>query len=1280
MSSSSPHEHSRSQSSATNPLSTNHRDLTNSGKRILPQLDRPAKSRRSLSATTSTSTALQRIQHHTIDGSSLLSDVTSWNPLSSTPFTLPYLSPTPVREIPTVEYALSTLKNQRLEEYKQAVYIPPLAKPNLQAPYNKLFSLTDKVQEFLAGDDQVMLILGDSGAGKSTFIRHLEYELWSNYEIGSRVPLFINLPALERPEKELVVEQLWAYKFSEMQIRELEQNHQLFLICDGYDECQLIVNLHTTNLLNRTGHWKAKLLITCRTQYLGPDYRDHFVPTAVDQYHRVANNLFQEAVIAPFSKSQIEDYVERYVPLEPRTWIKEDYMDKLATIPNLMDLVKNPFLLTLALESMPRVVQGATNLSSLHITRVELYDIFVEHWLGVNKRRLQSQKLSVDDQTTFNELKDDGFERNGIEFQQDLAAAIFREQDGKPVVDYSHRRDKNSWKVAFFSPEPDTSLLRGASLLSRAGNQYRFVHQSVLEYFYSRTVHGPVNDEEEFPPQPRLNTATSPTIQNHPLSKRSLVMEPSIAQFLAERVTLDPCFKQELLAIIELSKNDQKAALASSNAITILVRAGVQFNGSDLQGISIPGADLSGGQFDSAQLQGADLKGVNLSRSWIRQADFGSAQMEGARFGELSYLKEAERVEACVLSPDGKLLATGLKNGDINIYNTTTWRQTRVSWGHSHGVASLAYSPDGHQILSGSKDRTLRFWDFSITDRGGLIRVLPCSATSVVFSPTGDQFAFAGTDRSVSLCNAQTANVLFVLQGHTRAVTGLAYSPDGEQIACGSHDGTIRIFNTQTGLLTKDMESSSEGIRCIAYSPNGRRFVSGFRKGMLQLWEMASGRQGPIWRAHTGDVSCTRFSPNGQLFASSCIDGTVKLWDAQARSLLSVFVGHHGRVTSLMFNPDGSQLVSSSRDKTIRFWEVSTAGSGLGLHGPSDPVTGVVFSPSGLSLVSCRQNGTVQQHSAVSGELEQVFSGSCLQANCIAYSTDGLQIATAGREGDVHIWDVTTGKSDFVLRGGQDGVDALAFSPCGQWIATGSKDKIVQLWRFHCGGEPVHTLTGHSKSVTSLAFSLTGLQSTSESKDNTFNVWREDTGDFRAMLGRYLGGPDLAIDYSPSGRQDATSLLSEVRPIDVHGADESHGYLPRHDNIYGVAFSSCGQWIVIRSDRSIRLWNFVARYGAQTWRCMAVIEEFFGQVNSVAWRPGLLEFATGCDDGSIRVWKVLEKSGRVSVQMIWSSGPAVLASTGTIIADAVGLSTTNRALLKQRGAIHRSLELDKEEE
>ncbi|KAF9134620.1 WD_REPEATS_REGION domain-containing protein [Mortierella sp. 14UC] len=562
--------------------------LTMDSKRTLSQLERPGKAwRTSLSLETS-STTIQRTQHvgPDVSNSTSLSFSSSLQPMHvEYPIIVQY------EEVSAMEDVLQALRMKRLNDYKQAVYIPPMAKPNLQASDDTRFILMEKVEEFLVGNGQVMLILGDSGAGKSTFNQYLEYVLWRSYKPGDRIPLFISLPTLERPEKELIAEQLKTCRFSDAQIQELERTRQFILICDGYDESQLNTNLHTTNRLNRFGERDAKLLVTCRTQYLGSDYRDRFVPEAVSEYYRAANHLFQEAVIAPFSEDHIEDYVERYVPLEPRTWVKQDYMDKLTTIPSLMDLVKNPFLLWFCLETLPSVVQGQSDLSRLRVTRVQLYDFFVKQWLGVNKRRLQKQKLSVGDQKALNELMDDGFEQSGIEFQMDLAAAIFTHQDGKPIVDYIPRHDKNSWKAAYFNSESGKVLLRSASLLNR----------------------------------------------------KNLVIEPSIIQFLAERVQLDFHFKHHLLSIIELSKSDDQAARAAANAITILVRAGVRFNGVDLRGIRIPEADLSEGEFDSALLQGSDLTGVTLTKSWLRQADLTGAQMEGVQFGELPYLKQRGR-------------------------------------------------------------------------------------------------------------------------------------------------------------------------------------------------------------------------------------------------------------------------------------------------------------------------------------------------------------------------------------------------------------------------------------------------------------------------------------------------------------------------------------------------------------------------------------------------------------------------------------------------------------
>ncbi|KAG9067214.1 hypothetical protein KI688_011996 [Linnemannia hyalina] len=219
--------------------------------------------------------------------------------------------------------------------------------------------------------------------------------------------------------------------------------------------------------------------------------------TKYHHYDLSVPDLFKEFVIAPFTTDQIEEYVAQYVPLEPWTWTKEDYMDRLTTIPGLIGLVKNPFLLSLALGAMPAVVESKDNLSRVRVNRVQLYDSFVQHWLRVNKRRLRNQnlKLSRDEQRMIDELLDDGFEERGIKFQADLAAAIFQEQESKPSF-----------------------------------------------------------------------------IVGHPLSRRSLVTEQSIVQFLAERAQADPEFKRQLYDLLKQTRfnsvyfSPARSAISSSGS------------------------------------------------------------------------------------------------------------------------------------------------------------------------------------------------------------------------------------------------------------------------------------------------------------------------------------------------------------------------------------------------------------------------------------------------------------------------------------------------------------------------------------------------------------------------------------------------------------------------------------------------------------------------------------------------------------------------------------------
>ena len=280
----------------------------------------------------------------------------------------------------------------------------------------------------------------------------------------------------------------------------------------------------------------------------------------------------------------------------------------------------------------------------------------------------------------------------------------------------------------FFSEENTRAkLLRESSPLVISDGQHRFFHRSILEYFFSCRVFEPKKSSSEgdgsgdglfYPELARfLDPIGILSIAKHPFGEVSLISEPSIPHFLVERVLQSESFKQQLIQIIRLSKDKPDVGRAAANAITILVRAGVHFNGVDFQGIQIPGADLSEGCFDSAQLQGADFTGVHLKRTWLRQADLRGATMTDVRFGEKPYF-EVPGLCSVAISLDGKILAAGLWGEDVQIFKDFDFKPLHVYKGHSSQVSSMAISNDNLRVASGA-DHTVLVWHLKGGKKGG---------------------------------------------------------------------------------------------------------------------------------------------------------------------------------------------------------------------------------------------------------------------------------------------------------------------------------------------------------------------------------------------------------------------------------------------------------------------------------------------------------------------------------------------------------------------------------
>ncbi|KAG0296578.1 Transducin (beta)-like 1 X-linked receptor 1, partial [Linnemannia gamsii] len=418
---------------------------------------------------------------------------------------LPHPASSPLLEraldIEQVHYTLDCMRFQRLQGFPQPFSIPLFAKATLTDFDNCSFLLMKRVLEFLDSDNRVFLLLGDSGSGKSTFCRQLELELWNRYKDGGKVPLYINLPSINKPHCDLIEKHLRHHHniLDPILIQEIKRDRQFVLICDGYDESRLTANIYVSNQLHQL---KAKMVIACRNTFLSREYQGYFRPHGDNNYDNKLSELFEEATIVPFTESDIKDYVNQHVLLataqEPFTALSassyDDILKKLHAIPNLMNLVSNPFLLTLALSALPSRSIEALQDSELEAMQQDLYDGFFRQWVHLGQKRLQGTKLKQDVRTVFDKLSDDFF-WYVRDYSKRLAHAIYSYQGGRPVVKVS-RKHKEKWKDEFFGPGIETTLLRETSPLTRAGIRHWFIHKSLLDYFFSLCAFDPDDSDD----------------------------------------------------------------------------------------------------------------------------------------------------------------------------------------------------------------------------------------------------------------------------------------------------------------------------------------------------------------------------------------------------------------------------------------------------------------------------------------------------------------------------------------------------------------------------------------------------------------------------------------------------------------------------------------------------------------------------------------------------------------------------------------------------------------
>lgn len=198
-------------------------------------------------------------------------------------------------------------------------------------------------------------------------------------------------------------------------------------------------------------------------------------------------------------------------------------------------------------------------------------------------------------------------------------------------------------------------------------------------------------------------------------------------------------------------------------------------------------------------------------------------------------------------NPDSKWLAVGSRrdgNGELSLWNTSTWQcEKRIEFG-GHLVSSISWHPTEALIAVGNFDGRVALID---VEQGEVTRELlpPGAATMhVEFNSTGQYLAAARTSAGFSVWSIDaTKDEIKIgkpknVKDAGQMLWGLTFTPGDKKIATVSESGKIKLYSFPDCQPIVTLDSGHPRLRKIAFSQDERLMVVSAYNPQAQIWRL----------------------------------------------------------------------------------------------------------------------------------------------------------------------------------------------------------------------------------------------------------------------------------------------------------------------------------------------------------------------------------------------------------------------------------------------------------
>ena len=957
-------------------------------------------------------------------------------------------------------------------------------------------------------ETKVMFIGGPMGAGKSLFLKRLYLQCVRNWKPKKPFPFYVDL------SRKLNLKTSFANMVEEIKDFKNDPNYDfpftlftkekysMILFLDGFDKAGDKRNVIAAFFEELNFNQNIKIFVNSQEDFFKN-------PREIIEWFE--GNYFKcwTYKILPLNFEENKNFKDLENFMKMNEYLPhEEPFDKTIDFINEHDLMKfmrTPLEVKMNAKIIPELHESFKNNKTFGLDII--YEEYVRKIIIENKEEYNSQDgHSIVEKMLMKELKIDPEDKYYERFCIQLAIEIHLNK-GKVKKKIDSSQDHRNLPLYFLS-----RILKSIVnfTFSKEHVSLEFYHDSLLIYYLTKS----------FQIQEVTTNEIIDILSDFNKSCQSYLVEVLQNNNGNSKKTI----KKLLLRIIENTKEDKlsKAIRASSNAISILIKAKIPLINKDFTNIDITEANLSHGILSGSNFSNSNLTAVNLTACKMDGCFFINTVIKDAIFTDFySFELDIQKpIIGVVRNPEKDnanscCLIVCCKNGnvyEVDLFYPKEKDPKLLKLDYNKEKCSpvplvancMAISQKSPKFVIGSRDKDLLFFERNAIE----------SKFDKAIKPLFSRYP----PRSISFSN----NEKYIIElSETNYIKFWKVDPNTGEFTdnesnskCLSNLGDLNL-NCQTpayddsfiliaadnGLLyiwskpfQKDLTSFyilrdfKSPITSFCSSKNSWKFLCGTRNGEIHSFELKENNglmeiyMGASANANN-EITVLKMMKHETCFLSGDVTGRITLWLFKFSAAMTVimplkyFDGHQkSMIVSLELNKCEEYIISSSSDAKIIIWKIGDIHElkSLKRHALNYSVTSIDVSDDCSFIVSGGTDGCVILNSGKSkGFLDKIQAHEKM-IKCVIISKDKQFLVTAGDDGRIIKWDRSTGKfhKEFGIEGNsthKESVNEIMQSKNGVFLISGSEDWTVKLWDFDLGSQIL--ILGNNSEIKCLCFS-----------------------------------------------------------------------------------------------------------------------------------------------------------------------------------------------------------------